>query len=107
MEMLITDSLLEEMNIRLVPFSLRYYEDGYWEFVSDLGRYAFSAQDEDLRRLLFRIDARDSDEIPNSKKSIPYHQMIQKAKDRGDYKLFVWKRKHPDNLNEIKELLRK
>ena len=95
-------SLNEDLN--LIPIKL-YHDDGFWELRSEKGNYSIKASDESMRRLLLRIDARDSEELPNSLKTIPYSEMINKAKDKGKYQIFVWKSNHPKDLEHLKSLM--
>lgn len=86
---------------KVIPFNLAYNDDTFWEIKSELGRYAFQASDQNLRRMLLRLEVTDTQDL----KMLSYKGMINKAKERGNLQMFVDSEIFPESLEHIKDLL--
>jgi len=97
----------QEVAKRLLPISL-LHKEGVWTLdAGENGKFSFKGSHEEVRNLLMRMKAKDSDTHPNSNKGRTYGEMITKAKSSGRYPVWTWKSKIPTDLTMVKELMKK
>lgn len=108
----IIEDVVEEdiVNHRLVPISVSYSDtDNVYTFKPE-GEYysgSFKASNDDFRKLLYRMKAKDNITLPNSKKGMTYQSMIDNIKEKKCNKIFAWKSKLPKTEEELKGMMKR
>jgi hypothetical protein len=90
---------------RLISVDLNYLDDNVFELRSSLGHFPFKAEEKEVKRLLMKCRAFDSDSMPNSSRSLTYRDMVKRAVNEGTYKVFIWQSKHPESHEHVEKLL--
>lgn len=98
-----------ELVKRLIPIELNYdEEDNIWTLDGkDHGKYPFKASDDEIRKLLLKMEVKDSDSLPNSYRDLSYKKMITNSKIKGNYKMYMWKSKFPESLSSFNAMLKR
>lgn len=94
----------EEVQKRLYPVRVSSH-DGVYTLSHDNGRVNFRASRGQLRKLLYRIKAKDSDSQPNSRKEIRYLDMVDQIVSKSNYTIYCWKSRLPRDFQHVTELL--
>jgi len=89
---------------RLIPITIDYSQnDNVYSFKGGEGycNGNFKCSDAQLRKLLYRIKAKDSITLPASRKKVTYSNIIDGIKTKKYSQIFAWKSKTPTTLEEL------
>lgn len=95
---------------RLIPVRMNYNsKDNTWNFKpteEGYSSYTFKASDDEVRKLLRKMRAKDSMTTPNSRKKRTYRMMIDKMKDSSYQTIYAWGKKIPKTIEDATRLMK-
>ena len=99
----------KEIKKRLIPVHIDYdYEENIWRMKPE-GEYScmsFKASEDQVKKLLKRMRAKDSMTSPCSRKKRTYQMMIDGIKNDSYQTIYSWSSKVPKDLDTLKSLIK-